>query len=82
MATGNVKNRQPDKVKSLILHKIREKEVGLQNELRKNYDKGLFESALYLQNVKSSLKNGDKIRWILFDDGKVMISKVKKKKRN
>ncbi|MCG3223493.1 MAG: hypothetical protein H7647_03435 [Candidatus Heimdallarchaeota archaeon] len=29
-----------------------------------------------------SLKNGDKIRWILFDDGKVMISKVKKKKRN
>lgn len=29
-----------------------------------------------------SLKNGDKIRWILFDDGKVMISKVYKKKRN
>ena len=60
MATGNVKNKQPDKVKSLILHKIREKEVGLQNELRKNYDKGLFESALYLQRVKSSLKNDDK----------------------
>lgn len=60
MATGNVKNKQPDKVKSLILHKIREKEVAIQNELRDKYDKGLFESALYLQKVKSSLKNDDK----------------------
>ena len=65
MATGNVKNKQPNKVKSLILHKIREKEVGLQNELRRSYDKGLFESALYLQNVKSSLKNGDKKKFEL-----------------
>ena len=28
-----------------------------------------------------SLKNGDKIRWILFDDEKIMISKVKKKNK-
>ena len=26
-------------------------------------------------------KNGDKIRWILFQDGKIMISKVNKKKK-
>ena len=26
-----------------------------------------------------SLKNGDKIRWILFDDGNIMVTKVKKK---
>ena len=28
------------------------------------------------------LKNGDKIRWLLFDDGKVMITRVKKKKKH
>ncbi|MFX0134763.1 MAG: hypothetical protein ACFFDN_14070 [Candidatus Hodarchaeota archaeon] len=62
MATGtqNTMKNQPDKVKSLILHRIREKEVAIHNELRKNYDKGLFESALYLQKVKSTLKNEDK----------------------
>ncbi len=27
------------------------------------------------------LKNGDKIRWLLFDDDRVMISKVKKRRR-
>ncbi len=27
---------------------------------------------------KFNLKNGDKIRWILFRDGKIIISKVKK----
>ena len=26
-------------------------------------------------------ENGDKIRWILFQDGKIMISKVNKKKK-
>lgn len=61
MSPGNNKIKgQPDKVKSLILHKIREKEKKIQNELRKNYEKGLFESLLYLQKVKSSLRNEDK----------------------
>jgi bifunctional DNA-binding transcriptional regulator/antitoxin component of YhaV-PrlF toxin-antitoxin module len=26
-----------------------------------------------------NLKNGDKLRWILFDDGNIMITKTKKK---
>lgn len=26
------------------------------------------------------LKNGDKLRWILFDNGRIMITKVNKKK--
>ncbi len=26
------------------------------------------------------LKNGDKLRWILFEDGKILLMKVKKKK--
>lgn len=27
------------------------------------------------------LKNGDKLRWILFDDGRILITKVKKDKK-
>jgi bifunctional DNA-binding transcriptional regulator/antitoxin component of YhaV-PrlF toxin-antitoxin module len=29
-----------------------------------------------------NLKNGDKLRWILFEDGKILITKVKKRKGN
>lgn len=51
--------KQPDKIKSLILYKIREKEVSIKEELEKQYDKNLFESAVYLNKVKKSLKNQD-----------------------
>ncbi len=52
--------KQPDKIKALILHKIHEKEVFIQNQLSKSYDKGLFESAMYLKKVKSSIRDRDK----------------------
>ena len=52
--------KQPDKIKALILHKIHEKEAFIQNQLSKSYDKGLFESAMYLKKVKSSISDRDK----------------------
>lgn len=55
-STNKGKN-QPDKLKSLILHKIREQERDIQNNLKGSFDKGLFESAVYLTSVRKSIEN-------------------------
>jgi hypothetical protein len=48
---------QPDKLKSLILHKIREHERDIRNELKGGFNKDLFESAVYLKNVRKSVED-------------------------
>ena len=48
---------QLDKLKSLILHKIREQEREIQNEMRGTFNKDLFESAVYLKNVRRSVED-------------------------
>jgi len=50
--TGN-----SDRFKPLILHKIREKELILQKELKNGFNKDTFESAIYLKKFKDSFKN-------------------------
>ncbi|MFX1257056.1 MAG: hypothetical protein ACFFAN_04305 [Promethearchaeota archaeon] len=62
MLSGKKKRskQNSDKIKPLILHKIRETELSVQKELEKEYNKELFESALYLKKVKSSIKNQEK----------------------
>jgi len=46
-----------DRLKSLILHKLKEEELSLQKKLNKHYDRELFENAIYLKNVRHSIKN-------------------------
>jgi len=46
-----------DKFKPLILHKIKEKELKLQKELKNGFNKDIFESAIYLKKFKDSFIN-------------------------
>ena len=55
--TAGKGKKQPNKVKSLIIQKIREQERALQNEAGENYNKGHFESAIYLKKVRNSIEN-------------------------
>ncbi len=50
-------NDSSDRFKPLILHKIREKELILQKELKNGFNKDTFESAIYLKKFKDSFKN-------------------------
>ena len=55
--SGVKKRQQPDKIKSLIIHKIKEQEKDMQNKLRTEFSKDLFENAIYLGNVRKSIEN-------------------------
>ena len=55
--TSTKGKKSPDKLNSLILHKIREQERVLQNESGGKYNKGHFESAVYLKKVRKSIEN-------------------------
>lgn len=58
---GKSRNKNnSDKIKPLILHNIREKELSVQKKLRKNYSKDLFENAVYLKKARKTLENQDK----------------------
>lgn len=46
-----------DRFKPLILHKIREKELIIQKELKNGFNKDTFESAIYLKKFKDSYKS-------------------------
>ena len=50
-------NGSSDRFKPLILHKIREKELILQKELKNGFNKDTFESAIYLKKFKDSFNN-------------------------
>jgi hypothetical protein len=50
-------SRNSDRFKPLILHKIREKELIIQKELKNGFNKDTFESAIYLKNFKDSYKS-------------------------
>ena len=45
-----------DRLKSLILHKLKEEEISLQKKLNEKYDRELFEKAIYLRSVRNSMK--------------------------
>ena len=46
-----------DRFKPLILHKIREKELIIQKDLKNSFNKDTFESAIYLKKIKDSYKS-------------------------
>lgn len=52
-------NSDSNKIKPLILHNIREKELSLQKKLRKSYNKDLFENAVYLKKARKTLETQD-----------------------
>ena len=51
------KNNDNNKFTPLILHKIREKELIIQKDLKKAFNKESFEAAIYLKKFKDSLAN-------------------------
>ncbi|MFX0072880.1 MAG: hypothetical protein ACFFAO_17525, partial [Candidatus Hermodarchaeota archaeon] len=53
---GKNSNKE-DKMKSLILQNLKQKETTLQNKLNQSYDKESFENAIYLKKIKDTLKN-------------------------
>ncbi len=55
--SNNKGKKQPNKINSLLLHKIAEQERVIQNEMEGGFDKGLFESAIYLTKVRNSVEN-------------------------
>lgn len=54
-----------NRIKTLILHKLKTKELAIQKKLHTSYDRNLFETAIYLKKAKNSLKNEE--------DGKIII---------
>jgi hypothetical protein len=50
-------NGNSNRFKPLILHKIREKELAIQKELKNGFNKDTLESAIYLKKFKDSFKN-------------------------
>ena len=63
-SSGSTKGNktQPEKLKSLLLYQIKEKELLIQKKMQKKFNRELFENALYLKKVKHSLKNQDNER--------------------
>ncbi len=58
MNPSNTKGKkQPDKLKSLIIHKIKEQEREGQQALKRGFNKDLFEKQMYLKNVRNSIEN-------------------------
>lgn len=53
-------NYQQNKIKPLILHKLKQKESLIQKELNKSYNKDLFENAIFLKKTKNSIKNQER----------------------
>lgn len=58
-------NSSENKLKPLILHKLKTKERTIQKELNSSYDKNLFESVIYLKKAKNSLKKEENGKIIL-----------------
>lgn len=58
-------NTSENKLKPLLLHRLRTKEQSIQKELNSSYDKNLFESAIYLKKAENSLKKEENGKIIL-----------------
>lgn len=51
------RNKNPNKLKPLIVQKINEKQFSLQKELELEFNSQMFEKAIYLHTLKKSLEN-------------------------
>lgn len=51
------RNKNPNKLKPLIVQKIKEKQFSLQEELDLEFNSQMFEKAIYLHTLKKSLEN-------------------------
>jgi len=57
--------KQPDKIKTLLLHKLKEKERSIQSELNESYNKDSFEEAVHLKKIKASLEDRHKGKLVI-----------------
>lgn len=59
------KRNNDNKLKPLILHKVKEKEIALRETLNQNFNSKTFEQAIYLKKIKKGLEENGKNKIVI-----------------
>jgi len=62
---GRQKRNNDNKLKPLILHKVKEKEIALRETLNQNFNSKTFEQAIYLKKIKKGLEENGKNKIVI-----------------
>lgn len=62
---GRQKRNNDNKLKPLILHKVKEKEIALRETLNQNFNSKTFEQAIYLKKIKEGLEENGKNKIVI-----------------